>query len=57
LLDGVSWAAFDALVAEYALVKVDLGTFFAFYLNDFYGAGWAVSFADSAVGASHGFDV
>ncbi len=45
------------MAAEYAYVEVDLGALFAVHFDDGDGFGGAVSFAYSAVGATHGFDV
>ncbi len=45
------------MAAEYAFVEVDLGALFAFDFDDGDCFGGAVAFADSAVGASHGFYV
>jgi hypothetical protein len=57
LFDGLAWAGFDALAAKYAFVEVDLGALSAFYFDDGYCFSGAVSFADAAVGATHGFYV
>jgi hypothetical protein len=57
LFDCLSGACFDALAAEYAFVEVDLGALFAIHFNYGNCFGGAVSFADSTVGSTHGFDV
>jgi len=57
LFDGLSGAGFDALAAEYAFVEVDLGTLSTFHFDDSNCFSWAISFADTAVRATHGFYV